>query len=192
MTGEVRHLELGLEHQVLDGVELGPPVRLRFSGAHEVLAPGPVRLAARPGGSLPGLVRTNVHWAEVTEPGQLRLGFAGGHRLVVEPGWTLTGPGGMRVTSEPDGRLAASVPRVRYFGSLPLGRTRATVAGVVRSTLVDGHRVDEAYTRNLRWEPTTALRDRDAGHDDRDYVELTEAEAEEFIRTATRALGDSR
>ena len=49
--------------------------------------------------------------------------------------------------------------------------------------------VDEAFTRNLRWEPTTALREHEFGHGNTDYVEITRAEADVFVDRITRKLG---
>jgi hypothetical protein len=72
-----------------------------------------------------------------------------------------------------------------YFGSIPPGRTRDRPGGVFRRTTVDGLLVDEAFIRNLRWEHTSALRERDLGYSDIDYVEITEAEAEAFVRRVT-------
>lgn len=73
---------------------------------------------------------------------------------------------------------------------MPPGRTRDRPAGVFRRTIVDGLAVDEAFTRNLRWEPTSALRERDLGYSDFDYVPITEAEVATFIeRARTRRQG---
>mgnify|MGYP007039430892 CR=1 FL=1 len=71
-----------------------------------------------------------------------------------------------------------------YFGSLPPGRTRERPAGVFRRAVVDGQPVDEAFTRNLRWETTSALRERDLGYNEMDYIEITEAEVDAFVQRA--------
>jgi len=85
--------------------------------------------------------------------------------------------------------VAGSAPEVSYFGSVPPGRTRDRPAGVFRRTIVDGQLVDEAFTRNLRWEYTSALRLRDLGLGDMDYVEITEAEVEAFVQRIRDRLG---
>lgn len=49
--------------------------------------------------------------------------------------------------------------------------------------------VDEVVTRDLQWEPTDHV-DRDRpGHKDTDHREITEAEADEFVRRVTGELG---
>ena len=48
---------------------------------------------------------------------------------------------------------------------------------------------DEAFTRNLRWEPTTALREHEFGYGNMDHVEITRAEADVFVDRITRKLG---
>jgi hypothetical protein len=74
-----------------------------------------------------------------------------------------------------------------YFGMITPGRTPASPAGVVRRHVVDGHPVDEAFTRRLTWEPTLALRDRELGRSEADYVEITPAEAVAFVERVTTA-----
>lgn len=76
----------------------------------------------------------------------------------------------------------------RYFAALPTGWTRDRPAGVVRRSRA-GDRLDEAFTRNLRWEPTTALRDHEHGYLDDDYVEITPDEVDTFVRDVTARLG---
>jgi hypothetical protein len=47
---------------------------------------------------------------------------------------------------------------------------------------------DEAFTRNLRWEPTEYLRLYELGHNGVDHVEISEREAAAFIESATERL----
>ncbi len=47
----------------------------------------------------------------------------------------------------------------------------------LRMDAPDGTAVDEAFTRNLRWEPTEALHRPGPGHTDVEYVAISEAEA---------------
>jgi hypothetical protein len=56
--------------------------------------------------------------------------------------------------------------------------------------VVAGVEHDEAFTRNLRWEPTEYLRRYHLGHDDVDHVEITEAEADAFVARITEKLKD--
>jgi hypothetical protein len=81
--------------------------------------------------------------------------------------------------------MAESSTRFVYYGVLTPGRTRANPAGVVRRSLADGHPLDEAFTRSLRWEPTLALRDEELGRSDAQHVEITEAEAMDFVGKIT-------
>lgn len=77
----------------------------------------------------------------------------------------------------------------QYFASLPRGRTRDRPAGVVRRSR-DGDRLDQAFTRNLRWEPTTRLRDYEYRDGDGNYVEITETEVDAFVERVTAKLSD--
>jgi len=62
-------------------------------------------------------------------------------------------------------------------------------AGIVRPTVTEDLVADEAFTRNLRWEPTTALREHEFGYGNMDHVEITRAEADVFVGRITRKLG---
>jgi hypothetical protein len=81
--------------------------------------------------------------------------------------------------------MTESSTRFVYYGALTPGRTGADPAGVVRRSLVDGHPLDEAFTRSLRWEPTLSLRDEELGRSDVQHVEITEAEAMDFVEKIT-------
>lgn len=93
---------------------------------------------------------------------------------------------------EPPRQLSGtrSTAEYTYFGSVPPGRTRATPAGVFRRSFVEGYPVDEAFSRRLRWEPTTFLREYEFGHNDMECVEITAAEVDAFVqRMATKYGG---
>ncbi|WP_173082743.1 toxin-antitoxin system YwqK family antitoxin [Phytohabitans rumicis] len=60
---------------------------------------------------------------------------------------------------------------------------------MIRRRSVNGIAVDEAFTRNLVWEPTHALHASDIGRSDRDYTQITAAEAEAFVQRVTAKLG---
>ncbi|MEU8516845.1 hypothetical protein AB0C76_35445 [Kitasatospora sp. NPDC048722] len=70
--------------------------------------------------------------------------------------------------------------------------SRENPYGIVRRSTIDGIDIDEAFTRNLRWEPTEYLRRYYLGHNDDDHAEITRAEADAFIRRATRILTTPR
>jgi hypothetical protein len=77
-----------------------------------------------------------------------------------------------------------------YYARIDEDFPRERPAGIVRRRLVNGVTVDEAFTRNLRWEPTEYLRRYELGHNDDDHVEITAAEADAFVERITRELGE--
>ncbi|WP_326847347.1 pentapeptide repeat-containing protein [Streptomyces kaniharaensis] len=70
--------------------------------------------------------------------------------------------------------------------------SRENPYGIVRRSTVDAIDIDEAFTRNLRWEPTEYLRLYYLGHNDDDHAEITRAEADAFIKRVTRILTTPR
>ncbi|WP_405613834.1 hypothetical protein [Streptomyces sp. NBC_00076] len=82
--------------------------------------------------------------------------------------------------------------RITYYAKISDGHPRSNPRGIVRRRLVgrEGTTHDEAFTRNLRWEPTEYLRLYELGHNDVDHVEISEREAAAFIESAiTRLAG---
>ncbi|EGG48270.1 hypothetical protein SGM_1565 [Streptomyces griseoaurantiacus M045] len=73
---------------------------------------------------------------------------------------------------------------VTYYATIDEGHPR----GLVRRRTDEDEAFDEAFTRNLRWEPTEYLRLYDLGHNEIDHVEITAAEAARFIEDAVRRL----
>lgn len=69
---------------------------------------------------------------------------------------------------------------VVHYAKLRPGHPRSDPSGIVRRRGAD-RPVDEAFTRNLRWEPTEFLRRAALGLDDTDYIEIPEAEAVTFV-----------
>lgn len=72
------------------------------------------------------------------------------------------------------------VEPVQYYGKLRPGYPRSAPSGIVRRRGEGPGVVDEAFTRNLRWEPTEYLRRHALGLDDTENVEITDAEAVDF------------
>lgn len=70
---------------------------------------------------------------------------------------------------------------ITYYAKFIEGYSRSNPQGIVRRRLVNGVAHDEAFTRNLRWEPTEYLRRYALGHNEVDHVQITEAEAVAFI-----------
>lgn len=71
-----------------------------------------------------------------------------------------------------------------YYAKIREGFPRDRPSGIVRRRIVNGVTCDEAFTRNLRWEPTEYLRLYELGHNDVEHVEITQAEAAAFIEGA--------
>ncbi|MGX1896378.1 hypothetical protein ACWIHQ_23280 [Streptomyces anulatus] len=75
-----------------------------------------------------------------------------------------------------------------YFAKISDGYPRHSPRGIVRRRVDDDQSHDEAFTRNLRWEPTEYLKLYDLGHNDIDHVQITEIEAATFLETLTEKL----
>ncbi|MEU1596296.1 hypothetical protein ABZ468_26405 [Streptomyces sp. NPDC005708] len=80
--------------------------------------------------------------------------------------------------------------RITYYAKISDGYPRSNPRGIVRRRLVgrEAEAHDEAFTRNLHWEPTEYLRLYELGHNDVDHVEIPEREAAAFIESATERL----
>ncbi|MFF3110418.1 pentapeptide repeat-containing protein [Kitasatospora sp. NPDC057904] len=74
-----------------------------------------------------------------------------------------------------------------YYAKLHTGDSRENPSGIARRSSADGIDYDEAYTRNLCWEPTEYFRLYYLGHNDIDHVEITRAEADAFIKRVKQA-----
>ncbi|MEU0174521.1 pentapeptide repeat-containing protein [Streptomyces massasporeus] len=74
---------------------------------------------------------------------------------------------------------------ITYYAKFSEGYSRSNPQGIVRRRMVNGVAHDEAFTRNLRWEPTEYLRRYELGHHEVDPVEISEAEAFAFIEEVT-------
>lgn len=75
-----------------------------------------------------------------------------------------------------------------YYAKISDGYPRHSPGGIIRRRVDDDRTYDEAFTRNLRWEPTEYLRLYDLGHNDIDHVRITEIEAAAFIEALTKKL----
>ncbi|MBZ4014349.1 hypothetical protein CCS38_00935 [Streptomyces purpurogeneiscleroticus] len=80
--------------------------------------------------------------------------------------------------------------RISYFAKISEGYPRSSPRGILRRRLVgrESETYDEAFTRNLRWEPTEYLKLYALGHNDIDHVQITEVEAAAFIESMTEKL----
>ncbi|MEV0116999.1 pentapeptide repeat-containing protein [Streptomyces sp. NPDC050844] len=73
-----------------------------------------------------------------------------------------------------------------YYARICEEFPRGNPAGIVRRRRAGTTVRDDAFTRNLRWEPTEYLRRYALGHNDVDHVEITSAEADAFVHRITR------
>lgn len=112
-------MELGFAGEKVTGQESGYTVALEFGGGYEVRIETPFVLRQPAGDldvtpgetSLPDLAGRAVTVARADEQGGLRIDFADGSRLLVAAdedyeAWTVAGPNGLKVVSEPGGELA--------------------------------------------------------------------------------------
>ncbi|MFF4797230.1 pentapeptide repeat-containing protein [Streptomyces sp. NPDC001351] len=72
-----------------------------------------------------------------------------------------------------------------YYAMFSDGYSRSNPHGIVRRRIVSCIAHDEAFTRNLRWEPTEYLQLYALGHNEVDHAEISEAEAAAFIKKVT-------
>ncbi|MFI6687048.1 pentapeptide repeat-containing protein [Streptomyces sp. NPDC050485] len=77
---------------------------------------------------------------------------------------------------------------ITYYAKIGEGYPRSSPRGIVRRRFLDGVAYDEAFTRNLRWEPTEYLRLYELGHNEVDHVEITEEAADSFVAAVTAKL----
>lgn len=75
-----------------------------------------------------------------------------------------------------------------YYARLTAGRTRENPSGIIRRRKDVNGFVDEAFTKNLRWEPTDYFDRVRLGHNDDDHVAITESEAQRFVDRITAKL----
>jgi hypothetical protein len=72
--------------------------------------------------------------------------------------------------------------KVTYYAVVNDLSSRERPGGVSRRTYTeDGGRSDEAFTRNLRWEYSTSLISAERGDTANEYIEITEAEANQIV-----------
>ena len=81
---------------------------------------------------------------------------------------------------------------ITYFAKIDEGHPRNSPHGIVRRRVENDRTHDEAFTSNLRWEPTEYLRLYDLGQNDTDHVEILETEAAAFIESVTKKLTGPR
>ncbi|MFB7657967.1 MULTISPECIES: pentapeptide repeat-containing protein [unclassified Streptomyces] len=81
--------------------------------------------------------------------------------------------------------LTPCVGGITYYAKFSEGYSLSNPQGVVRRRRVNGVAYDEAFTRNLRWEPTESLRLHALGHNEVDHVRISERKALAFVEAVT-------
>jgi hypothetical protein len=72
--------------------------------------------------------------------------------------------------------------KVTYYAMVDELSSRERPAGVLRRTYTEaGGRRDEAFTRNLAWEPSSSLVSAERGDLQNEFVEISAKEAEEIV-----------
>ncbi|MEU9568245.1 hypothetical protein AB0D16_40845 [Streptomyces sp. NPDC048161] len=82
--------------------------------------------------------------------------------------------------------------QITYYAKTGEGHPTSSPRGIVRRRIDDGQAYDEAFTRDLHWEPTECLRLHELGHYEGDHIQITEIEAAAFIESTTKKLTGSR
>lgn len=77
---------------------------------------------------------------------------------------------------------------IRYYAKISDGYPRSRPRGIVRRRVDDDETFDEAFTRNLGWEPTEYLKLYELGHNDVDHVEITEVEVARFVEDVSQKI----
>ncbi|MEE1742944.1 hypothetical protein ACFYNF_40750 [Streptomyces sp. NPDC006641] len=82
--------------------------------------------------------------------------------------------------------------QITYYAKTGEGHPTSSPRGIVRRRIDDGQAYDEAFTRDLHWEPTECLRLHELGHYEGDHIQITEIEAAAFIESTTKKPTGSR
>ena len=81
------------------------------------------------------------------------------------------------------------MPRITYYVRVTPTHDRTDPAGLVRRVHTEPTPTDQALQRDLEWHPTEALYRSWLGHNDSDYEEITEEEANGIINRWRRQFG---
>ena len=73
------------------------------------------------------------------------------------------------------------VPRITYYARVTQTHDKTDPAGLVRRIHTEPVPTDEALQGDLQWHPTEALYRYWLGHNDNDYEEITEEEANSIM-----------
>jgi hypothetical protein len=78
--------------------------------------------------------------------------------------------------------------KTTYYAIVDDFSSREQPAGVLRRTIDDEGRDDEAFTTNLRWEHSGSLYSYERGNADAKFYEITEAEANRIVERIRRTV----
>ena len=77
-----------------------------------------------------------------------------------------------------------------YYAIVNEFSSRESPGGVIRRTIGEGERDDQAFTGNLNWEHTPLLYSYERGNLDSKFYEITEDEANEIVERIRRTVAD--
>jgi hypothetical protein len=78
-------------------------------------------------------------------------------------------------------------PEITYYAIVDDFSTRQAPAGVLRRTVDDEGRDDQAFTTNLKWEHSASLYSYERGNGDAEFFEITEDEANRIVERIRRS-----
>jgi hypothetical protein len=78
--------------------------------------------------------------------------------------------------------------KITYYAIVDDFSTREEPAGVLRRTIDDEGRDDEAFTTNLMWEHSGSLYSHERGNVDAEFYEITEDEANQIVTRIRRTV----
>lgn len=82
--------------------------------------------------------------------------------------------------------------KTTYYAIVNAYGSRERPSGVLRRVLSDEGQVDEAFTRNLKWEFTQLLYSNERGNGDANFYEIPEAEANQIVDRIRRTVTGSQ
>ncbi|MEU5883203.1 hypothetical protein [Spirillospora sp. NPDC047279] len=77
--------------------------------------------------------------------------------------------------------MSNETPKITYYALIDDAHPVERPAGIMRRIHAEPISVDEAFTKNMEWEPTEFLRLHYLGHNEDDYVEISQSHAEAVI-----------
>jgi hypothetical protein len=80
------------------------------------------------------------------------------------------------------------MPNTIYYARIDADHPVERPAGIVRRIEMEGTLIDQAFTRNMEWQPTEYFQLHSLGHHDDEYVEITEEAADQIIAAWQRRL----